>query len=101
MKVFTKTAVCLIAAFALAVPTSAIAEKPKDGNGLPSHAKGWGKRCKGQSKKKDPLTGISPFKACVKAKGEGYVRDENGNLVPAPVTPPVVDGTDDGTDDGS
>jgi hypothetical protein len=77
LKVVTTAAL----AIALAAPAVAPAAQP-------SKAKAWGKRCKGESKVKDPTTKRSLFKDCVKAKGVGFVVDENGNLIKPPPPPP-------------
>ena len=60
-------------------------KKAKTKSAPPAHAKAYGRRCKGQSKVKDPITKTSPFKACVKAKGV---------VTPPVVVDPVVDPVD-------
>ena len=90
MKSILKVVTTAALAIALAAPAVAPAAQP-------SKAKAWGKRCKGQSKVKDPTTKRSPFKDCVKAKGVGYVVDTDGNLITPPPPPPVDETGDDGT----
>lgn len=84
MKRIARTAASLAVAAALVAPAGASAAPP-------SHAKAWGKRCQGQSKVKDAVTGISPFKACVKAKGTGYTLNPDGSYSPTPVVTPPAD----------
>ena len=88
-----RSAASLAVAAALVLPAGAVA-------GPPSHAKAWGKRCQGQSKVKDAATGLSPFKACVKAKGVGYTLGEDGKYTPTPTPPPTppADGGEGETD---
>jgi hypothetical protein len=90
MKSILKVIPTVALAIALAAPSVAPAAPP-------SKAKAWGKRCQGQSKVKDPTTKSSPFKECVKAKGVGYVVDENGNLGKTPPPPPEGETGGDGT----
>ena len=98
MKSIAKTAASFAIAAALIAPSGAMAEPP-------AHAKAHGKRCQGQSKVKDPVTKMSPFKACVKAKGVGFTLGEDGNYTPTPPPPPAPpadggDGGDTGGDTG-
>jgi len=90
MKSIVRIVTAAALALVLAVPTAAPAAQP-------SKAKAWGKRCQGQSKVKDQTTKRSPFKDCVKAKGVGFVVDENGNLGKPP---PPEDTTGDDTGGG-
>ena len=98
MNRIARAAVGLAVSAALVMPAGASAAPP-------SHAKAWGKRCQGQSKVKDPVTKMSPFKACVKAKGVGFTLGEDGNYTPTPPPPPAPpadggDGGDTGGDTG-